>query len=55
MVEKNRKLQHQFEAEASTSHHSGSSSGKLIFQGVSIFIDGFTIPSNQVNFSYISF
>lgn len=47
MVEKNRKLQHQFEAEASTSHHSGSSSGKLIFQGVSIFIDGFTIPSNQ--------
>ncbi|KAG5238755.1 DNA repair protein [Salix suchowensis] len=47
MAEKNRKLQHQFEAEASTSSHSGSSPGKLIFQGVYIFIDGFTIPSNQ--------
>ncbi|CAK7330023.1 unnamed protein product [Dovyalis caffra] len=47
MAEKNRKLQHQFEAEASTSSHNGSSSGNLIFQGVSIFVDGFTIPSNQ--------
>ncbi|KAF9675848.1 hypothetical protein SADUNF_Sadunf09G0075900 [Salix dunnii] len=47
MAEKNRKLQDQFEAEASTSSHSGSSPGKLIFQGVHIFIDGFTIPSNQ--------
>lgn len=55
MAEKNRKLQHQFEAEASTSSHSGSSPGKLIFQGVYIFIDGFTIPSNQVNLLYIPF
>ncbi|GAY48639.1 hypothetical protein CUMW_113230 [Citrus unshiu] len=47
MVEKNRKLQSQFDAEASSSSHSASTSGRLIFQGVSIFVDGFTIPSSQ--------
>lgn len=48
MVEKNRKLQNQFDVEASTSSHSGSGSGKPIFHGVSIFVDGFTVPSSQV-------
>lgn len=48
MVEKNRKLQNQFDAGASSSSHSASSSGKPIFHGVSIFVDGFTIPSSQV-------
>ncbi|XP_038706963.1 DNA repair protein REV1 isoform X2 [Tripterygium wilfordii] len=47
MVEKNRKLQNQFDAEASTSSRSGSSSEKPIFHGVSIFVDGFTVPSSQ--------
>ncbi|KAL4615318.1 hypothetical protein ACB092_07G115200 [Castanea dentata] len=47
MVEKNRKLQNQFEAEASTSSHGGSGSVKPIFDGVSIFVDGFTVPSSQ--------
>ncbi|KAJ4716214.1 DNA repair protein REV1 [Melia azedarach] len=47
MVEKNRKLQNQFDAEASSSSHSASTSGTLIFQGVSIFVDGFTVPSSQ--------
>ncbi|XP_058007455.1 DNA repair protein REV1 isoform X2 [Hevea brasiliensis] len=47
MVEKNRKLQNQFNAEASNSSHGGSSSEKPIFDGVSIFVDGFTIPSRQ--------
>lgn len=45
MEVKNRKLQNQFETEASASSHG---SEKLIFQGVSIFVDGFTIPSHQV-------
>lgn len=45
MEVKNRKLQNQFENEASTGV---SDSEKLIFQGVSIFVDGFTIPSHQV-------
>ncbi|GLT76694.1 hypothetical protein SLA2020_483390 [Shorea laevis] len=53
MVEKNRKLQHQFDAEASGSSHSGSSSVKPIFHGVSIFVDGFTIPSSQELRSYM--
>lgn len=44
MVEKNRKLQNQFDTEASGS----SSSEKSIFRGVSIFVDGFTVPSSQV-------
>ncbi|KAJ0262690.1 DNA repair protein REV1 [Hirschfeldia incana] len=44
MEVKNRKLQHQFENEASSGV---SSSEKLIFQGVSIFVDGLTTPSHQ--------
>lgn len=48
MMEKNRKLHDQFDAEASTSSHSGSGSGKPIFHGISIFVDGFTVPSSQV-------
>lgn len=48
MVEKNRKLHNQFDAEASTSSQSGSGSEKSIFHGVSIFVDGFTVPSSQV-------
>lgn len=53
MVEKNRKLQNQFDAEASTSSHSGSGSGKPIFDGVAIFVDGFTVPSSQVQSRFI--
>lgn len=48
MAVKNKKLHDQFEAEASNSSYNGSDSDKPIFQGVSIFVDGFTIPSNQV-------
>ncbi|XP_061354386.1 DNA repair protein REV1 isoform X1 [Gastrolobium bilobum] len=47
MAIKNRKLHNQFDAEASTSSFNGSSSGKPIFSGVSIFVDGFTLPSSQ--------
>ncbi|XP_031381989.1 DNA repair protein REV1 isoform X1 [Punica granatum] len=47
MVVKNRKLQDQFEAEAASSSHGGSNTLKPIFHGVSIFVDGFTIPSSQ--------
>ncbi|KAG4110337.1 hypothetical protein ERO13_D13G043200v2 [Gossypium hirsutum] len=46
MVVKNRKLQNQFDAEASNSTRSDSSA-KPIFHGVSIFVDGFTVPSSQ--------
>ncbi|XP_040940548.1 DNA repair protein REV1 isoform X6 [Gossypium hirsutum] len=46
MVVKNKKLQNQFDAEASNSTRSDSSV-KLIFHGVSIFVDGFTVPSSQ--------
>ncbi|XP_043813942.1 DNA repair protein REV1 isoform X4 [Manihot esculenta] len=53
MVEKNRKLQNQFNAEASSSSHGGSSSEKPIFDGVSIFVDGFTIPSSQALRGYM--
>ena len=48
MVEKNRKLHNQFNLDASSASHSGVNSGNQIFQGVSIFVDGFTIPSSQV-------
>lgn len=48
MEVKNRKLQNQFETEASAASRGVSGSEKLIFQGVSIFVDGFTIPSHQV-------
>ncbi|XP_057502579.1 DNA repair protein REV1 isoform X2 [Actinidia eriantha] len=47
MSVKNQKLHEQFDAEVSTSSNNGSSSGKPIFQGISIFVDGFTIPSSQ--------
>ncbi|XP_048231552.1 DNA repair protein REV1 isoform X2 [Ricinus communis] len=43
MVVKNRKLQNQFNAAASNS----SNGDGLIFNGVSIFVDGFTSPSSQ--------
>nr|GMD41077.1 DNA repair protein REV1 isoform X1 [Ipomoea batatas]GME07633.1 DNA repair protein REV1 isoform X1 [Ipomoea batatas] len=52
MAVKNRKLHQQFDAEASSSSYSGTSSSKEsrpIFQGVSIFVDGYTVPSNQVS------
>ncbi|KAL2537329.1 DNA repair protein REV1 [Forsythia ovata] len=47
MVLKNKKLHEQFDAEASSSSQSGSSSGKSLFHGVSIFVDGYTVPSSQ--------
>ncbi|KAI3695596.1 hypothetical protein L1987_78594 [Smallanthus sonchifolius] len=49
MEVKNRKLHDQFDAEASTSSHShgGSGSKKPVFHGVSIFVDGYTVPSSQ--------
>ncbi|XP_020553189.1 DNA repair protein REV1 isoform X2 [Sesamum indicum] len=47
MVVKNQKLHEQFDAAASSSSHSGSSSGNSIFCGVSIFVDGYTVPSSQ--------
>lgn len=50
MVEKNRKLQNQFDTEASSS----SSSEKSVFRGVSIFVDGITVPSSQVYFFSMS-
>ncbi|KAK1300739.1 DNA repair protein REV1 [Acorus calamus] len=54
MEEKNRKLREQFDTDASTSSvGGGSSSGKGIFSGVSIFVDGFTVPSNQELRSYM--
>ncbi|KAK8568205.1 hypothetical protein V6N13_106139 [Hibiscus sabdariffa] len=46
MEVKNRKLRNQFDAEASNSSRSDSSA-KPIFDGVSIFVDGYTIPSSQ--------
>ncbi|CAN4112143.1 unnamed protein product [Withania somnifera] len=47
MAVKNQKLHLQFEAEASSTSLSGSSSSTSIFQGVSIFVDGYTVPSSQ--------
>ncbi|CAH8333638.1 unnamed protein product [Eruca vesicaria subsp. sativa] len=49
MEVKNRKLQNQFENEAA----GVSGSEKLIFQGVSIFVDGLTVPSHQELRSYM--
>lgn len=49
MAVKNQKLHEQFDAAASTSVQGELSSGKPIFHGVSIFVDGFTIPSSQVS------
>ncbi|GJM97614.1 hypothetical protein PR202_ga14551 [Eleusine coracana subsp. coracana] len=48
MAAKNSKLAAQFDADASTS---GADSGGL-FAGISIFVDGFTVPSSQVPASY---
>ncbi|THU63934.1 hypothetical protein C4D60_Mb01t21080 [Musa balbisiana] len=42
MAIKNRKLHEQFDA-------GGSSSGKGIFSGISIFVDGFTVPPSQID------
>ncbi|KAM1457583.1 hypothetical protein ACFX13_035601 [Malus domestica] len=47
MVENNRKLHNQFDTKASASSHSGSNTGKDTFHGVSVFVDGYTVPSNQ--------
>lgn len=47
MEVKNRKLHEQFDAEASYSSHGGSGSEKPVFYGVSIFVDGYTVPSSQ--------
>ncbi|XP_062090066.1 DNA repair protein REV1 [Humulus lupulus] len=47
MVEKNKKLHNQFNGVASNSLNSSSSSEQSIFRGVSIFVDGFTVPSSQ--------
>ncbi|XP_057545804.1 DNA repair protein REV1 isoform X3 [Amaranthus tricolor] len=46
MAVKNKKLHDQFDAQASNSYNESDSS-KPLFQGVSIFVDGFTIPSSQ--------
>ncbi|PIA27042.1 hypothetical protein AQUCO_08300016v1 [Aquilegia coerulea] len=55
MVEKNRKLHDQFDAEATTSSiiDSSNSGNKPLFHGVSIFVDGFTVPSSQELRSYM--
>lgn len=47
MAVKNKKLHEQFNAEASSSSHGGSGSKKPVFDGVSIFVDGYTVPSSQ--------
>ncbi|XP_024021251.1 DNA repair protein REV1 isoform X2 [Morus notabilis] len=47
MAEKNKKLHNQFNAQASNSSSGGSNSEFAIFRGVSIFVDGFTVPSSQ--------
>nr|XP_029122970.1 DNA repair protein REV1 [Elaeis guineensis] len=48
MVDKNKKLREQFDSAASTSSIQDSGDGKKgIFHGVSIFVDGFTVPSSQ--------
>lgn len=56
MALKNQKLHQQFSAEASSSSRSDSSSQRPIFEGVSIFVDGYTVPSSQVseNFFYLN-
>ncbi|KAK4476999.1 hypothetical protein RD792_016201 [Penstemon davidsonii] len=47
MVVKNQKLHEQFDAAASSSSHGGTRTGNSIFCGVSIFVDGYTVPSSQ--------
>ncbi|KAI3955612.1 hypothetical protein MKW92_050644 [Papaver armeniacum] len=51
MVEKNRKLRNQFDVDASGT--SLGDSGKPLFHGVAIFVDGFTVPSSQELRSYM--
>ncbi|XP_026394158.1 DNA repair protein REV1-like [Papaver somniferum] len=51
MVEKNRKLRNQFDVDASGT--SLGDSGKPLFHGVTIFVDGFTVPSSQELRSYM--
>ncbi|OVA02038.1 DNA-repair protein [Macleaya cordata] len=53
MVEKNRKLRDQFDANASSSSLADSNSDKPLFHGISIFVDGFTVPSSQELRSYM--
>ncbi|KAF7142402.1 hypothetical protein RHSIM_Rhsim05G0088800 [Rhododendron simsii] len=53
MAVKNQKLQEQFEAEGTSSSNSGSNNRKPIFQGVSIFVGGFIVPSSQVLKGYM--
>lgn len=57
MAVKNQKLRDQFDADASTSsfgsgdgesHNSENGGDKGIFHRVSIFVDGYTVPSSQV-------
>ena len=48
MTVKNNKLHDQFDAQASNSGDRDSGSENAVFRGVSIFVDGFTIPSSQV-------
>ena len=55
MAVKNRKLHEQFDAQASSSSHGVSGSKKPIFYGVSIFVDGYTVPSSQVCISFGNF
>ncbi|XP_075504709.1 DNA repair protein REV1 isoform X2 [Primulina tabacum] len=47
MAVKNQKLHEQFDAAASSSSRSDFGSGRSIFSGVSIFVDGYTVPSSQ--------
>ncbi|CAN6685601.1 unnamed protein product [Malus baccata var. baccata] len=47
MVENNIKLHNQFDTKASASSHSGSNTGKDTSRGVSVFVDGYTVPSNK--------
>ncbi|KAF5174903.1 Dna polymerase iv [Thalictrum thalictroides] len=55
MVVKNGKLHDQFNAEATSSSlkDSSNSGNKPLFHGVSIFVDGFTVPSSQELRSYM--
>ncbi|KAL5707124.1 hypothetical protein ACHQM5_025211 [Ranunculus cassubicifolius] len=49
MAVKNQKLHDQFDADASNSslNNSCNSGNKPLFSGISIFVDGFTVPSSQ--------
>lgn len=47
MEEKNRKLREQFDASASASASFTGGGSDVIFSGISIFVDGYTVPSSQ--------